>query len=54
MMRFRFSKSEFKKYLQDYFNCEYTKEEDVFYEDHWHPADYHRHHWHHYHYSHYH
>ena len=35
MMRFRLSKNEFKKYLQDYFNCEYTKEEDAFYEDHW-------------------
>ena len=34
---FRLSKYEFKKYLQDYFNCEYTKEEDAFYEDHWGP-----------------
>ena len=25
MMRFRLPKSEFKKYLQDYFNCEYNK-----------------------------
>lgn len=35
MMRFRLSNNEFKKYLRDYFNCEYTKEEDDFYEDHW-------------------
>ena len=35
MMRFRLSSDEFKKYLRDYFNCEYTKEEDAFYEDHW-------------------
>ena len=35
MMRFRLSKDEFKKYLQDYFNCEYSKEEDGFYEEHW-------------------
>ena len=35
MMRFRLSSDEFKKYLRDYFNCEYTKEEDDFYEDHW-------------------
>ena len=34
---FRLCKYEFKKYLQDYFNCEYTKEEDDFYEDHWKP-----------------
>lgn len=35
MMRFRLSNDEFKKYLQDYFNCKHTKEEDVFYGDHW-------------------
>lgn len=35
MMRFRLSNNEFKKYLRDYFNCEYTKEEDGFYEEHW-------------------
>jgi len=35
MMRFRLSKDEFKKYLQDYFNCEYSKEGDNFYEEHW-------------------
>ena len=35
MMHFRLSNNEFKKYLRDYFNCEYTKEEDDFYEDYW-------------------
>lgn len=35
MMRFRLSSDEFKKYLQDYFNCKHTKEEDDFYGDHW-------------------
>lgn len=35
MMRFRLSNDEFKKYLQDYFNCKDTKEEDAYYEDHW-------------------
>ena len=35
MMRFRLSKDEFKKYLQDYFNCEYAKEGDNFYEEYW-------------------
>ena len=35
MMCFRLSNNEFKKYLRDYFNCEYTREEDSFYEDYW-------------------
>lgn len=35
MMRFRLSNNEFKKYLQDYFNCKYPKEKDDFYEEHW-------------------
>lgn len=32
---FRLSNDEFEKYLQDYFNCEYSKKEDGFYEEHW-------------------